>query len=146
DNTLANYNSDFFPSTNNAALALNHFFHVSYLADVTATMNLAWNTRNGWHISALMPFESGYRYGVGTKTFIFQPVGPNGASVPVEVLNTDLAATALGQNANTSAYYFTDPSNPGTILHPNITGSRGTPDGNAPGTLKGPPRFFLTNV
>ena len=146
DNTLANYNSDFFPSTNNAALALNHFFHVSYVADVTATMNLAYNTRNGWHFTALMPFESGYRYGVGKKTFVFQPIGPNGSLVPVEVLNTDLAAISLGQNQFQSAYYFTDPSNPGTILHPNITGSRGTADGDDPGTLKGPARFFLTDV
>jgi hypothetical protein len=146
DNTLANYNSDFFPSTNNAALALNHFFHVSYLADVTATLNLALNTRSGWHLSALMPFESGYRYGVGKKTFVFQPIGPNGSLVPIEVLNTDLAAISLGQNQFQSAYYFTDPSNPGTIMHPNITGSRGTSDGNDPGTLRGPPRFFLTDV
>jgi hypothetical protein len=146
DNTLANYNSDFFPSTNNAALALNHFFHVSYVAPVTATLNLAYDTRNGWHFSALMPYESGYRYGVGKKTFVFQPIGPNGGLVPVEVLNTDLAAISLGQNQFQSAYYFTDPSNPGTILHPNITGSRGTSDGADPGTLKGPPRFFLTDV
>ncbi|HEY5095968.1 MAG TPA: TonB-dependent receptor [Candidatus Eremiobacteraceae bacterium] len=146
DNTLANYNSDFFPSTNNAALALNHFFHVSYVAPIVATLNLAMDTRNGWHFSALMPFESGYRYGVGKKTFIFQPIGPNGGEKPVEVLNTDLAEIALGANQFTSAYYFTDPSNPGTILHPNITGSRGTDDGNDPGTLIGPPRFFLNNV
>jgi hypothetical protein len=146
DNTLANYNSDFFPSTNNAALALNHFFHVSYVAPVVATLNLAYDTHNGWHFSALMPYESGYRYGVGKKTFVFQPIGPNGGQVPVEVLNTDLAATSLGQNPFQSAYYFTDPSNPGTILHPNITGSRGTSDGDDPGTLRGPPRFFLTDV
>jgi hypothetical protein len=146
DNTLANYNSDFFPSTNNAALALNHFFHVSYVAPLVATLDVAYDTHNGWHFSALMPYESGYRYGVGKKTFVFQPIGPNGALVPVEVLNTDLAATSLGQNANQSAYYFTDPSNPGTILHPNITGSRGTPDGDDPGTLKGPPHMYLTDV
>jgi carboxypeptidase family protein/TonB-dependent receptor-like protein len=146
DNTLANYNSDFFPSTNNAALAANHFFHVSYLAAVTATLNLAYNTRNGWHFSALMPFESGYRYGVGKKTFVFEPLGPNGSLIPVEVLNTDLAAASLNENAAQSAYYFTDPSNPGTILHPNITGSRGTADGDDPGTLHGPARFFLTDV
>jgi hypothetical protein len=146
DNTLANYTSDFFPSTNNAALALNHFFHVSYVAPLVATLNLTEDTRNGWHFSALMPFESGYRYGVGKKTFVFQPIGPNGALVPVEVLNTDLAAESLGENQFTSAYYFTDPSNPGTILHPNITGSRGTADGDDPGTLKGPPRFYLTDV
>ena len=137
DNTLANYNSDFFPSTNNAALALGHVFHVSYLAPVTGAVNLSYDTRGGLHASAEFPYESGYRYGVGTHTFVYA-TNAQGRLVPMEVLNTDLAAASLGLNANTSAYYFTDPANPGTILHPNITGSRGTPDGTDPGTLKGP--------
>lgn len=137
DNTLANYNSDFFPSVNNAALALGHMFHVAYLAPVTGALNLAFDSRSGFHASAEFPFESGYRYGVGTHTFVFV-TNAQGKTVPVEVLNTDLAAAANGLNANTSAYYFTDPTNPGTLTNPNITGSRGTPDGTDPGTLKGP--------
>jgi len=137
DNTLANYNSDFFPSTNNAALALGHVFHVSYLAPVTGALNLSYDSRQGFHASAEFPYESGYRYGVGTHTFVYQ-TNAQGQLVPMEVLNTDLAAASLGLSANQSAYYFTDPTNPGTILHPNIIGSRGTPDGTDPGTLKGP--------
>ena len=137
DNTLANYNSDFFPSVNNAALALGHVFHVSYLAPVTGALNLSYDTQGGWHASAEFPYESGYRYGVGTHTFVYI-TNAQGKLVPMEVLNTDLAAASLGLNSNTSAYYFTDPANPGTILNPNITGSRGTPDGTDPGTLKGP--------
>ena len=137
DNTLANYNSDFFPSVNNAALALGHFFHVSYLAPITGAVNLSYDTRSGFHAAAEVPYESGYRYGVGTRTFVYG-TNAQGKLVPMEVLNTDLAATSLGLNANTSAYYFTDPANPGTIQNPHIVGSRGTPDGSDPGTLKGP--------
>ncbi|MGI8737918.1 MAG: hypothetical protein DLM53_00585 [Candidatus Eremiobacter antarcticus] len=143
DNTLANYDSDFFPATNNAALAAGHFFHVSYLAPVTATLQLNYNSRNGFHVFANMPYESGYRYGVGKKTFVYAPVGPNGASVPVEVLNTDLAQAELGGSAQSSAYYFTDPNNPGTFLRPNITGSRGTVEGDDPGTIRGPQVMLL---
>src|SRR5262249_22817215 len=154
DNTLANYNSDFFPATNNAALAANHFYHVSYLAPVTATAGVIYHDRHGLWITTQFPYESGYHYGVGTKTFIFAPCGAvAGCSgtptnqVPVQVLNTDLAAASLGLNANTSAYYFTDPANPGSatpaclalaglatcrILNPNITGSRGTADKSDP--------------
>jgi len=140
DNTLANYNSDFFPSVNNAALALGHVFHASYLAPLTGALNLTYQSRDGFHVSAEMPYESGYRYGVGTKTFVFAGNCVGGApEVPVEVLNTDLAEACLGNSTLTSSYYYTDPSNPGTVLHPNITGSRGTPDGNDPGTLHGPP-------
>jgi len=143
DNTLANYNSDFFPSTNTAALELGHFFHVSYVSPITATGNLAYTSRNGWHASVEIPYWSGYRYGVGKKTFVLLPTGPGGALEPNEVLNTNLAAAALGLNANTSAYYFTDPTNPGTILNPNIIGSRGTADGDDPGTIKGIPIAVL---
>lgn len=131
DNTFANYDSDFFPTVNRAALAANHFFHVSYLAPIVGTANIVYNTRSGLHLDTTISYESGYRYGVGKKTWIFETI--NGANVPVLVLNTDLAANTLSQ-----AYYFTDPSNPGTIDQPNITGSRGTNEGDDPGTLKGP--------
>lgn len=129
DNTLANYDGDFFPSVNAAALAANHFFHITYVAPVTGTLNLVYNTSSGWHASTTINYESGYRYGVGTKTFVFAANGQ-----PEQVLNTDLAAATSSE-----AYYFTDPTNPGTIEHPNIVGSRGTPEGPDPGTLSGPP-------
>jgi hypothetical protein len=133
DNTLANYDSDFFPIVNNAAIALNHLFHVSYVAPLTATFGLDYQSHHGLHASVEVPYESGYRYGVGKHTWVFG--GPNGTT-PEEVLNTDLASPV-------GNYYFTDPSNPGTIEHPNITGSLGTADGNDPGTLKGVAEAFV---
>jgi len=128
DNTLANYDSDYFPTVNAAALAARHFYHVTYVAPVTGTLNLVYRTRNGLHASTTISYESGYRYGVGKKTFVFAASG-----LPEQVLNTDLAST------RSQAYYFTDPTNPGTIEQPNITGSRGTAEGDEPGTLYGPP-------
>ena len=131
DNTFANYDSDFFPTVNNAALAANHFFHVTYVSPVVGTLNLVYNTPKGFHAGTTISYEAGYRYGVGKKTFVFETV--NNVTTPVEVLNTDLAATTSSQ-----AYYFTDPTNPGTIDNPNIVASRGTPEGDDPGTLLGP--------
>ena len=136
DNTLANYDSDFFPTVNSAALAANHFYHVTYVAPLTGTLNLADNTRAGLHGSVTVSYQSGFRYGVGKETFVF---GPNGT--PVQVLNTDLAS-ATGVSG---AYYLTNPSNPGTVFAPNIVASRGTPEGNDPGTLFGPP-ITIVNV
>jgi hypothetical protein len=127
DNTFANYDSDFFPSVNNAAVAAGHMFHVSYVASITATGNLVWNSRHGLHISATVPYESGYRYGVGKKVYIFQTLA-NGKTIPTQVLNTDVN----NPNGASEAYYYTDPT--GTT----IVGSRGTPEGADPGTLKGP--------
>jgi len=138
DNTLANYNSDFFPSVNAAAVAAGHLFRVDYLAPLTATANVHWRSRQGWWINATMPYESGYYYGVGKKTFVFNAKGQ-----PVQVLNTDLAAGSLGQNIAASAYYFTDPTNPGTIFNPNIVGSRGTTEGDDPGSLRSPQIFEM---
>jgi hypothetical protein len=123
DNTLANYDGDFFPNVNNAALAAGHFYHVTYVPALVGTLNLTFNARSAWHASTTIGIHSGYRYGVGTKTYAFV----NG--IQLQVLNTDLASTP------SQAYYFTDPTNPGTIAHPNIIASRGTPEGNDPGTL-----------
>jgi hypothetical protein len=53
-------------------------------------------------------------------------------------LNTDLAQSCNG-GPSSDAYYFTDPTNPGTVFAPNITGSRGTLEGDDPGTLRGNP-------
>ncbi|HEY5095593.1 MAG TPA: TonB-dependent receptor [Candidatus Eremiobacteraceae bacterium] len=136
DNTFANYDSDFFPFVNNAALAANHFFHVSYVAPITATANLVYDSPHGFHISATVPYESGYRYGVGKKVYIFT-TNAKGQSVPQLVLNTDLA------NGYTNAYYYTDPNDPGTEQQPNIIGSRGTPEGDDPGTLHGVANTYL---
>jgi hypothetical protein len=134
DNTLANYDSDFFPTVNAAALAANHFYHVTYVSPLSGTFNLVYNTPRGLHASTTIGYESGFRYGVGKKTFVF---GANGQ--PEEVLNTDLAVTP------SEAYYFTDPTNPGTMENPNITGSRGTNEGDDPGSLFGP-ATALVNV
>ena len=127
DNTFANYDSDFFPSVNNAAVAANHFFHVSYVAPITATANFVWDSPSGLHVSATVPYESGYRYGVGRMVYIYETL-PSGRTVPVQVLNTDVN----NPNGSSGAYYYTDPT--GTT----IVGSRGTPEGNDPGTLRGP--------
>jgi len=144
DNTLANYDSDFFPFANAAALAAGHYFHVSYVAPITGTLNLAYDSPKGWHMSMNMPYESGYPYGVGKKMFVFaNQCDPTRPAVPVEVLNTDLAEECGGGTVQ-DAYYYTDPSNPGTVFSPNITGSRGTPDGDDPGTIRGNPLALIT--
>jgi Carboxypeptidase regulatory-like domain/TonB dependent receptor len=138
DNTLANYDSDFFPFANAAAVAANHFFHISYIAPITGTLNLTYDSPNGWHTSVTVPYESGYPYGVGKKVYVFENnCDPTKPAIPVQVLNTDLAENNCAGGSTQDAYYFTDPTNPGTVFNPNITGSRGTPDGNDPGTIRG---------
>jgi len=124
DNTLANYDSDFFPTVNSAALAANHFFHVTYVTPLVGTLNLVYTNVSGFTAETTVSYEYGYPYGVGKKTFIF---GPNGQ--PEQVLNTDVnSATGVA-----GAYYLTDST--GT----KIVASRGTPEGDDPGTLRGPP-------
>ena len=132
DNTFANYDSDFFPSVNNAALAANHFFHVTYVAPITDRSTSSTTRRTGSTSSATMPYESGYRYGVGKKVYIFQNVNGAGAGVRPE--------HRFGPNGlRQDAYYFTDPTNPGTDLqseHHRVARHAGR--ATIPGTLKGP--------
>jgi hypothetical protein len=127
DNTIANYDADYFPTVNSATLAARHFFHVTYVAPLNGTINLVYNTRKGLYAATTISYESGYRYGVGKKVFVFDPQGE-----PVQVLNTDLTSGEQG------AYYLTNPTDHGTEFAPNVVASRGTPEGNDPGTLFGP--------
>lgn len=146
DNTMANYTSDYFPEVSFASIALHHFYHVPYAPPITATLGLDYNTPSGFHVIAEVPFESGYWYGVGKKTFIYENFYPNGNEAPfggpgtiikaVQVPNTNLINGVYG-------YYYVDPSDPGTYEHPNIIGSLGTPEGNDPGSLEAPPRGFV---
>ena len=129
NNTIAN-DADWIAGS--AAFVSGRFFHVSDVAPFNGALNLVYNTHKGLHVSTTISFDSGLRYGVGKKTFIFDPNGK-----PVQVLNTDLA-TWVG-----FAYYVTDPTNPGTVYAPNIVASRGTPEGDDPFTLYGTPTTIV---
>ena len=141
DNTMANYNSDYFPGVSYASIALNHFYHVSYAPPITATLGLDLNTKAGFHLIAEIPYESGFWYGVGKKSFIYESFNPDGSEAPlggpgtivkpVQVPNTNYLNGAYG-------YYTVDPNNPGTFEHPNIIGSKGTPEGDDAGSLEAP--------
>lgn len=146
DNTMANYNSDYFPGVSYASIALNHFYHVSYAAPISGSLGIDLNTKSGFHIWANVPFETGYWYGVGKKVFIYENFYPDGSEAPlggpgtiikpVQVPNTNYINGAYG-------YYTVDPDNPGTYEHPNIIGSKGTPEGDDAGSLRAPPRAFV---
>jgi hypothetical protein len=124
DNTLTNFDNEGVYGVNTAAFEAGHFYHVTYVAPLSATLNLAYNTRKGLHALTTISYESGFRYGVGKKTFVF-----DSNNTPVQVLNA---------NPYGYGYYLTDSSNPGTIFAPNIVASLGTPEGDDPGTLFGP--------
>jgi hypothetical protein len=146
DNTMATYNSDYFPGVSYASIALNHFYHVSYAPPITATLGLDLNTKSGFHVWAEVPFESGYWYGVGKKTFIYESFNPDGTEAPlggpgtiikpVQVPNTNFLNGAYG-------YYTVDPTNPGTYEHPNIIGSKGTAEGDDAGSIEAPARAYV---
>jgi hypothetical protein len=146
DNTMANYNSDYFPGVSYASIALKHFYHVSYAPPITATLGLDLNTKSGFHAWMEVPFESGYWYGVGKKTFIWESFNPDGTEAPlggpgtvikpVQVPNTNYLNGAYG-------YYTVDPSDPGTFEHPNIIGSKGTAEGDDPGSIEAPAHAYV---
>jgi hypothetical protein len=146
DNTMANYNSDYFPQVSYASIALNHFYHVSYAPPISATLGLDYTSKSGFKAILEVPYESGFWYGVGKKTFIYESFYPNGQEAPlggagtvvepVQVPNTNYLNGAYG-------YYTVDPSNPGTFEHPNIIGSKGTVEGNDPGSIEAPGHAYF---
>jgi hypothetical protein len=129
NNTIAN-DGDWIAGS--PAFVSGHFFHAQGVAPYNGALNLVYNTRKGLQVATTISYEAGWPYGVGKKTYVFDANGK-----PVHVLNTDLA-TWVG-----FAYYVTDPSNPGTVYAPNIVASRGTPEGDDPFTLYGPPTTLV---
>ncbi len=146
DNTMANYDSDYFPEVSFASISLGHFYHVAYAAPITASLGLDYNTPSGFHAWLDIPFESGYWYGVGTKTFIYENFYPNGQQAPLGGPGTIIKAVQV-PNTNyingVYGYYTVDPSNPGTFEDPNIIGSMGTPEGPDPGSLQASPEAYV---
>lgn len=146
DNTMANYNSDYFPEVSFASVSLNHFYHVSYAAPITASLGIDYNTPSGFHAILDLPFESGYWYGVGKMTYIYENFYPDGKQAPLGGPGTIIKAVEV-PNTNLIngdyAYYYVDPSDPGTFEHPNIVGSLGTPEGDNPGSLQAPAEGYI---
>jgi hypothetical protein len=116
---------------NPAAVAAGLLFPANYAPDLNATLSYRFHVGRTT-ITPQLSYESGYPYGVGTKTVV---AGPNGQ--PMTVNNDNF------YNPGASYYFLRDPALPfNAVTNPYIA-NLGTPEGSSPGTLRSNPRTFV---
>ena len=111
-----------------ATLALGDLYRAGYVSPFSVRVGGTYTMRNGFSATPVLQYNVGYPYSVGD--LIAAQVGPNayanvpqvdfGAGVPTLTGVGGIGGTSLSTN-----YY--DPAYSGSLLHPNIAATRGTP-------------------
>ena len=114
---------DFFPSIPLASLALGNQYRVGFLSPFNLVAAVAYKTRNGFRINPIISYNHGYPIGAGLNTSTFV----NGKAVGVTNTNVTSPTGSVG------ATQYVDPANPGSIFHPIIAATRGTPEASSAG-------------
>ncbi len=91
-------------------------FRVGYVSPFTSALALSYKTRNGWRLQTRWDYDIGYPYGDGLLTSFAY------AGKTYNVPHTNV--TGGGQTQ------YIDPSNPGSVFHPNIAATLGVPESN----------------
>lgn len=116
---------DFFPSIPPPSLLLGNLYRVGYLSPFQTSLDLNFQTKNGWRISPQFQYNIGYPTDAGLTTAAFV----NG--IPFNIANTN-ASGSINDAPNGTTQYV-DPEDPGSFFNPNIAATRGTPESTWPG-------------
>ena len=126
---------DFFPSIPQASLVLGNQYRVGFLSPFNVVAAVAYKTRSGFRINPIVSYNHGYPIGAGLNTATFV----NG--VAYGVTNTNVTSPI----GSTGATQYVDPANPGSLFHPNVAATRGTPESSSAGGVLSNSRL-TTNV
>ncbi len=118
---------DFFPTIPGASLALGNLYRVGFLTPFQATAAVQYRTHSGLRINPVIQYFRGYPLGAGQYTSAFV----NG--IPYNVTQTNITSPSGSPGATS----YVCPTNPGTVLHPNVCATRGTPEGASAGAFLG---------
>ena len=121
-------------SLNAAAIAAGALFPVSYVPDLSGTFSYEFHAGRHVRITPLLSFESGYPYGNGKMTYVFDPV----TGKPEQVPNDN------NVNPGYNYYFLANPSQPFNAQTNPYIGSLGTPEGNNPNSLRTPPQTLAS--
>jgi hypothetical protein len=130
-------NEDFFPAIPITSLFQGNLYRVGFVSPFNGVAALQYKWRSGWRVNPIIGFNVGYPIGTGLLT----PYQYNGKFYNLP--STNVSNVTSG---STSANQYVDPANPGTIFHPNVAASRGTPEKNSPGGVLSAPRVNIANL
>jgi hypothetical protein len=118
------YGQDFEPVILPQSLAAGNLYRAGFISPFSIHIGPSFKTKWGLRINPVLNWDIGYPYNAGLLT----PLGPGVAAAfgpPfVNVPNTNLT----DQYGPGGAPQYVDPTNPGSILAPNIAATRGTPE------------------
>ncbi len=122
---------DFFPTVSLASLALGNVYRVGFLSPFQVNMSPQYKSHGGLRINPILQYNIGYPLGTGNvaQTFLY------GSAVNVPSTNITNSGQLSGSAGATT---YVDPQNPGSILHPNVAATRGTPEKSSPGGFLSP--------
>jgi hypothetical protein len=124
-------NLDFEPVILPQSLAAGNIYRSGYISPFTLTIGPAYQSKGGLRINPDLRFNVGFPYNDGLTT----PYDYNGTYTNVPNNNfTD-------QYGPAGAPVFVDPANPGQILRPNISATRGTAESQTDGGLLSRPQL-----
>jgi Carboxypeptidase regulatory-like domain/TonB dependent receptor len=129
-------NEDFFPSIPAVSLFQGNLYRVGFVSPFNGVLALQYKWRSGWRVNPIIGFNDGYPIGAGLIT----PFGLGGKNFNLPSTNLTSQAGSVG------ASQYVDPANPGSVFHPNVAASRGTPEKNSPGGVLSAPRVNIANI
>jgi Carboxypeptidase regulatory-like domain len=119
---------------NAPAAAAGHLFPVSYEPDLTTELSYEFQAARGHlRITPSLSYETGYPYGNGKDTYIFDPV----TNKPELVPNDNY------WNPGYNYYFLRDPSMPFNAGSNPYIGNLGTNEGSDPDTLRSNPQILV---
>jgi hypothetical protein len=117
------YGQDFEPFVPGPYNAVNNgqgqLYRAGFVSPVTLHVGLSYKTRSGWRFNPVLNYSDGFPYNIGNVSPY--EVGGNYIFVPNTNV-TDAYSPAGAPN-------FVDPANPGSVLAPTISASRGNKEG-----------------
>lgn len=115
---------DFYPSIPPVSVQLGQLYKAGYLSPLTGRVGLTYKNRGGLRVNPIFSYDRGFPIGAGTLV----AASVNGTARVVGNTNASTVGGGPVANAGTSLLVtqYVSPTNPGSILNPNIAATRGT--------------------
>lgn len=115
---------DFYPSIPPVSVQLGQLYKAGYLSPLTGRLGLTYKNRAGLRINPIFSYDKGFPIGAGTLV----AASVNGTARVVGNTNASTVGGGAVANSGTSLLVtqYVSPTNPGSILSPNIAATRGT--------------------
>jgi len=132
---------DFYPSIPPVSVQLGQLYKAGYLSPLTGRLGLTYKSRAGFRVNPILSYDRGFPIGAGTLVASIV----NGQARVIGNTNASTVGGGTIANSGTSLVVsqYVSPTNPGSVLNPNIAATRGTSETSLAGGVLSRPRGNL---